>query len=458
MNIAELLKMWRDKLAASKAAQIAVMKKAGDEQRTLDADETKEYDRLGVDISNTEAHIKRLEELEAREAAAAVAVPPAATATTARTITGAPAVIVTRNVDDAFQGQSFTRLAIAKALAHINQSTPSAIAAARWGKTNPQLVEWIRANEVSAGSTSGWGAELVAADTRYTGDFIEFLHSKTVYDRLPLRPIPADVNVRGQDGASVGYWVGEGKAIPTTDASFSDVDLSPLKVGALAVITKDLLRRSSPEAERMVRDSLQKASTQRVDATFCGAAAASSGVSPAGILNGVSALGSSGTDFEAVARDVQEFYQYFLTQKNFGELYWLMNPGLALAIGNLRNDFGQKVFPDIRPDGGTFEGFPVVTGDNVAANDLILLKPGDIYKIDDRGVEVSVSTDATIEMNSVPVGDSVTPTAAAEDPVNLFQTESIALKVVRSANYAKRRSTAVTFMTDANYGTSTPTD
>jgi hypothetical protein len=51
-----------------------------------------------------------------------------------------------------------------------------------------------------------------------------------------------------------------------------------------------------------------------------------------------------------------------------------------------------------------------------------------------------------------------TPVAVSKQPVNLFQNESVAIKVVRSFNYAKRRTTAVTWMTDANYGTAIPTD
>jgi HK97 family phage major capsid protein len=365
--------------------------------------------------------------------------------------------------DDAFAGQSFTRLAIAKAVAHMSQSTPSAIAAARWGKTDPTLVEWIKANEVAAGgaASGAWGAELVAADTRYTGDFIEYLYSQTVYDRLPLRSVPADIQIKGQDGAATGYFVGEGKAIPVSKADFMAVNLSPLKAAGLAVISKDLLRRSTPEAESLVRDALVDAVGQVIDTRFVSATAASAGVSPAGILNGVSALGSSGNDLDGLIADIQELFGYFITQKNFGGLAWVMNPTLALRIGQMRNDFGQKVFPTITPQGGTLEGFPVVTGDNVGSDDLILLKPSDIYRIDDRGIEVSVSTDATIEMASDPTGDegvAGTPVAVSKQPVSLFQNEAVALKVVRSFNYSKRRSTAVTFMTDARYGTGTPTD
>jgi hypothetical protein len=68
-----------------------------------------------------------------------------------------------RNKEDAFQGQGFTRMAIAKALTRIHQVSPAVIAEKRWGQSNPALIDYIKANEVDAGGlTSGaWGAELV---------------------------------------------------------------------------------------------------------------------------------------------------------------------------------------------------------------------------------------------------------------------------------------------------------
>lgn len=101
--------------------------------------------------------------------------------------------------------------------------------------------------------------------------------------------------------------------------------------------------------------------------------------------------------------------------------------------------------------GGTLEGDPVVTGDNVGATHLILLKPSDIWRIGDMGVEVSLSMDATIEMDDSPAGDGGTPTAGDSNAVSMFQTENVAFKVVRPINFAKRRSHAAQYVSDAAY-------
>lgn len=360
--------------------------------------------------------------------------------------------------DDAFKGQAFTRILIARAVAYIGMregvfTSPVDVAQKRWGKTHPNLVNVIKAGVAGGGTGSGeWGAELAQSDTRYTGDFVEFLYAMTVFDRLPLRSVPARVHIKGQDGAATGYWVGESKAVPVSKPDFSDVELTPLKVGAIAVCSKELVQDSSPSAELWIRDSIGQAIAQRVDQTFLSTTAASSGVSPAGILNGLSAGAPSGADAAAVIADVQTLYSGFLTARNSSGLVHVMTPGMAKAIALMFTTLGVRNFPDINSSGGTLLGDPVVTGENVTPGDWILLKPSDIWKIGDSGVEVSMSDSATVEQDSAPAGAGDVPTASSANLVSLWQTEQVGFKVVRRINYQKRRSTAVAYIADGEYG------
>jgi HK97 family phage major capsid protein len=312
----------------------------------------------------------------------------------------------------------------------------------------------LKADVAGGGSGSGeWGAELVGIDGRYTGDFIEFLYGMTVFDRLPLRSVPANVTIKGQDGAATGYWVGESKAIPATKPDFSTVNLAPQKVGALAVLSNELLRDSSPSAEQWVRDSLAEASAQRVDGTFLSTSAAVSGVAPAGILNGVTIGASAGATADDLRDDLAGLVQLFIAQKYaMTGLAIVTTPSIAMQLQLLRNGLGQREFPDVSMGGGTLEGFPVYVGHNVGAGDLIMMSTRDIWKIGDGGVSVSISREATIEQADDPTGATDTPVTMQRKFTNMFQAESTAIKVVRSINYAKRRSTAVAYIGDAEYG------
>jgi hypothetical protein len=204
-----------------------------------------------------------------------------------------------------------------------------------------------------------------------------------------------------------------------------------------------------------VRDALANASAQRVDQTFLSATAASSGVSPAGILNGLSAGSSSGSDIDGVINDVKALYASFIAANNADGLQFVTTQSLSKAMGLMQNALGNWAFPGLSANGGSLLGDPLVAGGNVGAGDLILLKPSDIYKIGDRGVEVSLSTEAAIQMDNAPDGASDTPVANTS-VVSMFQTDSVAIKVVRPLNFAKRRASAVAFIGDADYGAVTP--
>lgn len=426
------------------------------ENRKFTADEADEFDALDGEVSDLDDEI-RIKRFDERQAAASTRVNKG-TPDEQRGSRGPTILVKKEDPEDKFPGQSWTRMQIAKAAAYIqmrdgNFVTPAQIAEARWGKTHPKLVSVIKAAVAGGGTGSGeWGAELAQSDTRFTGDFVEFLYSMTVFDRLPLRSIPARVHVKGQDGAATGYWVGESKAIPVSKADASDVELTPLKVAAIAVCSKELIASSDPSAELWIRDAIAQASAQRVDTTFLSSAAAVSGVSPAGILNGLSALAPSGTDAAAVRADLMALYAPFLAAKNASGLVQVMTPSMAKALSLLVNALGQTEFPNLNSTGGTLLGDTVFTGDNVTPGDWILMKPSDIWKIGDTGVQVSMSDTATIEQDTAPAGASDTPTAASATLMSMWQTESVAFKVVRGINYAKRRSGAVTVLSNAEYG------
>lgn len=425
-----------------------ITEKAANESRKVNAVEGSEIDGLLAEVADIDDDIrtKSVQLLQVQRATPVVQ-------------RSGPTIIVKgSDVDEKFKGQNFTRMVIAKALASLDQFQgykPSEIAQLRWGKTNPTLVAVMKANEVPGfGSGAGEaGAALVTADSRYTGDFIEYLYNQTVYDRLGLKEVPANVTVKGQDAAATAYWVGESKAIPNTTAVFSAVNLTPLKVAAIAVLSNELIRDSSPAAESLVRDALVEAAAQRIDTTFLSASAAVAGVSPAGILNGVTATAASGIDAAALRLDLSTMLALFDTAKIYGGVTLVTTRALARKIAMMYNTLGtSQDFPGTTPMGGTLIGYPVIIGDNVPSGDIIAIASNEVWKIGDQGVTVSLSKDAMIEQSSAPTGATDTPVAASQFFTSMFQEESTAIKVVRPTNFAKRRIAAVQFISGANYG------
>ncbi len=444
-TLTELREMRETK--AARLGELATLFKAADHNAT--ADETAEFDSLKGDIDAIDRDI-RVKEADLIIAGRATRVPASP---------ASPAFSVKKaDPEDKFKGQSFTRLLIAKARSHLalksGDFVPASVFAEQmYGKTHPNLVRFIKAGVAGGGTESGeWGAELAMSDTKYMGDFIEFLYSKTVFDSLPLRSVPKNVHIKGQDGAATGFWVGESRGIPATTLDFSDVELRGLKVASITACSRELLEDSTPAAEMLIRDGLAEALAQRVDTTFLGAGAASSGVSPAGLLNGVSAFQPSGADAAAIRADFQSLAVPFLDAKNGRGLVHVMRPELAMAMGMLVNALGQTEFPTITEDGGTLFGRPVYTGDNVTDGNWIVLKPSDIWKIGNGGIRITMSDTATIEQDTAPTGRSDTPVAASASIVSMFSTDSVAFRVVRDINYAKRRTGVVQYIENAEYG------
>lgn len=450
-TFAEQIADLQNTIAAKQQRQTEIMTKVADEGRSTDEAEAQEFDDLSAELTQLSADVDRLKRLADHAMKTATPVRGATQAEGTASRGGSPAIIK-KHRDEAFKGQNFTRFVIAKAVSRLMHMSPIAVATERWGKTDPHLVEVIKANEVAGGGTGAgeWGSELVTMDT-YQGDFIAYLNSMSVFDKLGLREVPANVTIKGQDGAATGYWVGESKAIPVTAVDFFNINLQPLKVAALAVVSNELLRDSTPAAEMLVRDALVAASVQRIDATFLSAAAAVAGSTPAGMLNGVAAIPASGTTSDALRADIKSLYAPFIAAKNASGLKLVMNPALAKSIQLMVNAMGVYEFPRVTTEGGDLLGDPLVTGDNVGAGSMILLKPSDIYRIGDTGVDVRISDVAAIEQNSIPTGATDTPAAATQAITSMFQEDSSAIRVIRRINFAKRRASAVAHVSGAAY-------
>lgn len=149
-------------------------------------EETAEFDALQSEVKTLDQDI-RIAQFHALQGAAAKSVD-GSSANAGSASRGGMSFVRKQDPDDAFKGQSYTRFLIAKANAFIAMKDGNFVSAAdvakhRWGKTHPKLVEFIRAGVAGGGTGSGeWGAELAASDARFTGDFIEYLYSKTLFD------------------------------------------------------------------------------------------------------------------------------------------------------------------------------------------------------------------------------------------------------------------------------------
>lgn len=462
-TIKEQTSAYEAKRAANIAAMKGIMDKSGEEGATLDATQQQEFDGLHADNEAIDAHLKRLRVMEEVNKAAAVEVAGGDQNAAAESRGGRPSVKVIGPV--APKGSGLVRLLGARFMAREYNMSAAEIALSKgWGdelaavlRTPPDI---LAKAAVTAGTTtdSAWAGALVTYQN-LQNEFIELLRPRTIIGRIPgIRQVPFNIKVPRETGETTAYWVSQGTPKPVSKGALDTVTLDFNKVAGLTFMTKELMKFSQPSAETMMINSLTKAIIKLTDNDFLDPSKAEvSGTSPASITNGTSAIVASGQMADAFRADFARLLAaYTASNYSLDDLVIVMSQTQALKLGLMRNDFGSKEFPDINKDGGFIEGIPVVASENVAANGgspadgriIVALAANSILMADDGGVEVSVSTEASIQTDDAP--DS--PQTASTVLVSMFQTNQVAILCERFITWKKARSGAAVYISGANYG------
>ena len=464
MNTATLRAMETER--AAKLQQVtSLMEKSTAENRTLNLEEQKSYDTVRDEIKAIDAHMSRLKEFEQMQSGF-TPVPQSQGDGAVKAASDARGAVIThQKKNDDIPGVAFARLAQCKALSYESMQKGAFKSAEQFAKElfrDDARIEMTLKAAVAAGNTTDgtWASPLVNASGAIAADFAEFLRPMSIVGRFgtggipSLRRVPFRLPLVGQTSGGAGYWVGEENAKPLTKFDFSSTNLVPLKVANIAVISMELARDSSPSAGIVVRDQMAQALAARWDVDFVDPAkAAVAGVSPASITNGLTPIVSSGNTADNVRRDVKAIMNPFINANNTPvNGVWIMNTSTALALSLLTNGLGQREFPGVTMRGGEFEGLPVITSEYLprpSAGDYVLLaNASDIYFADEGGINVDVSTEASLQMDNAPDN----PTTASTVMVSLWQRNLVGFRAERTVNWKKRRTSAVALLGSVNWG------
>ena len=472
MSYMEQITAFEQKRAAHIGRLEEIATKAASEGSTLDAEQKEEKNNLSAEVKEIDDHLKFLRDMEHLTAGKATPVA-GQTSDEANTTRGNQHIVV-KAPEKLEKGIAFARLVKSLGAAQGDVGQAMHIAKARYGEDSAtvgafkamyengqkklqfagfEAVE--KASVVSGSAISGnWAADLVLTEGGAFADFAEYLRPQTVLGKLNLRRIPFDTAVGISTSAGGGGWVGEGKPKPLTSFNFDKSTLAPLKCANIVVLTEDLLRRESYSAETLVRDEMANALTQMIDTDFLDPAnAGSAGVKPAAITNGAPHSAASGTgDASDIRADLRSLINEFIVANQQGaSITLIMRATDALAAGMMVNALGQPEFPNISMGGGSlFPGLNVITSQVVPSGTIIALQESEIYLADDGGFMVDVSREASLQMLDNPTNDVSTPTATSL--VSLWQNNAVGFRCERVLNWAKRRTTAVTYLTGNAWG------
>ena len=472
MNYAEQIAAFTEQRAAKAAQQKSIMDAAAEKGETLDAEQQEEFDTLSDEIDAIDKHLNRLNRVEK---SAGIGAAPVNGKSSEEGSASREGKIVVKAQEKLEPGIAFARLVKSLGAAKGDMSRAVRIAEARYGPDSDAVgtlkaidsrggdalafpgMEVFQKAAVTAGSvvSGNWASDLVLTEGGAFADFAEYLRPETIVGKIDgLRRVPFDTALGISTSAGAGYWVGEGQPKPLTSFNFDKTTLAPLKCANIVVLTEELLRRESANAETLVRDEMKNALVALIDTAFIDPAnSGTANVKPASVTNGAPHSAATGTgDADDVRADLRSLINEFIAANSQGgQIVLVMRATDALGAGMMVNALGQPEFPNISMGGGSlFPGLQVITSQTVPSGVVVALQPNDIYLGDDGGFMVDVSREASLQMLDNPT--NATADGTATTMVSLWQNNSVGFRCERIINWKKRRTTAVAYLTGVAWG------
>lgn len=224
--------------------------------------------------------------------------------------------------------------------------------------------------------TASAGGNLVATDL-LAGSFIEILRNKARVMSLGatiLSGLVGKVDIPRRNGATTTYWVGEATDLTESEGTFDKVSLDMKTVGALSVITRNMLMQGTPDIEMLARADMVAQLALAID--LAALSGSGSSAQPTGIAN-TAGIGSvvGGTNGGAVTIDNLIDLETACTENNAPEdsLAYLCNARTVGALKKLKSTTGEYLWvttPDAGRTGtpGEINGYTVARSNQARSN------------------------------------------------------------------------------------------
>jgi len=300
-------------------------------------------------------------------------------------------------------------------------------------------------------TVTGWAAELVQ---QTYADLMPLLMPKAILTRLAPKGLTLSfgasgrivIPTRSRTPSLAGSFVGEGLAIPVRQGAFTSQTLVPKKMAVISTWTREMGDHSVPAIEGLIRQAISDDTSVAIDSVLIDANPATT-IRPAGLLNGVAATtATAGGGIAALVGDIVGLINSISanTYGNVRNLVWLANQ-TDLLRASMLSAANTGIFPfrdEIR--GGTLNGIPLIDSATVPAKTLILVDAADFVVVGGEAPRMEMSDQATLHMEDTNPTDLVaSPSTVAAPQRSLFQTDSLALRMVMPLNWLQRRAGTV---------------
>src|SRR4029077_4531169 len=165
-------------------------------------------------------------------------------------------------------------------------------------------------------------------------------------------------------------------------------------------------------------------------------------IRPAGLRNGVTVTAATaGGGFNALVGDIKNLIGHLAAANSLRMPVWIMNPVQAVAISLTQNAGGDFPFK-MEINGGMLQGYPVINSTTMPVGTIILLDAADFMSVTGDDPRFDVSDQATLHFEDTApsqIGTTGTPPVVAAPVRSMFQTDSLALRMILPMNWAMRR-------------------
>lgn len=310
-------------------------------------------------------------------------------------------------------------------------------------------------------AVTGWAAELVQ---QVYADFMALLVPSSVMPKLAGMGLALTfgragrviIPTRNLTPSLAGSFVGEGQAIPVRQGGFGSQTLTPKKLAVITTWTREMDEHSIPAIEGLLREAVQQDTSIALDTVLLDANPATA-IRPAGLRNGVAGLTpTAGGGFNALVGDIKQMTGALLTA-TAGHVragVFLMNPQQVLSISLIQPPAAATgLFPFAQEvAAGRLRSFTLIESGNVPLGTVLALDAADFVSVGSDAPRFEVSDQATLHLEDTSPSDITGGTPSPATPVkSMFQTDSMALRLIWPTNWTLRRPGMVSWVTGVTW-------
>ena len=263
--------------------------------------------------------------------------------------------------------------------------------------------------------------------------FMQLARPASLLGKIPFRRVPFQTVVPVQTGGATYSWVAQAGVKPVGQMAFATVSLPITTCAGILVTTSELLKLTTPASVSALRADLIAGLSQFTDQQLTDPTnPPTPNLSPGSLTFGAPSIGAT-TDPLA---DFRKLVSTFIAAGNTGSITVITSPQVLMAILAAAN---AAAFT------GSLFGVSIVTSPAVGQR-MIAIDPDAVMLADDDGITIDASTEAAIEMNTVPTS----PSTAGTVLVSLWQNNLAGLRVRRFVHWKAARPSAVLY-TNTSY-------